>query len=241
MTQGAGDVAAAFQKVLEKCRSCGIDPGAFLQEKLLELEERKRILLTPGKRWFFNNFARYHEFAASSLGRALADEEKHGPHSLAEMIRRRFYPESRETFDEATRRRLLEDTDGRCATCGVPLTLQTMHVDHRVPLAEGGSNHTLNLQPLCTLCNTGKSAYFQETAAAAARPWWEARGPLTQGALQVTPTKRFCVLMRDNTSCRRCGLTARETSLNVVLRVPAERGGQAVYDNLLTACAACST
>lgn len=241
MKEGAVELPSMWRKVLEKCRECGIDPDVFLQEKLLELEERKRILLTPQKQWFLNNFAKYDEFAASSLGRELADEEKHGPDRLAEMIRRRFYPESRQASDEATKRRLLEDTGGRCTTCGVPLTLETMHVDHRVPLAEGGSNHPLNLQPLCTLCNTGKSDYFQETAAAAARPWWEARRALTEGSVQMTATKRFCVLIRDSNSCRRCGSTARETSLNAIARVPAERGGQAVYDNLLTICDACRT
>lgn len=241
MTRRLGDLSAGWEKMVAKCRDCGIEPDAFLQEKLLELEERKRILLTPERRWFLNNFARFDEFAVSILRRDLAENERHGPTRLAEVIRRRFYPESRETFDEATKRALLQDTGGRCAICGLPLTTESMCVDHKVPLAEGGSNHPLNLQPLCTPCNTGKSAYFQDTAAAAARPWWQARSALTGGAVRITATKRFCVLVRDNSSCGRCGSTARETALQVVARVPPERGGQPVYDNLLTVCHACRT
>lgn len=92
----------------------------------------------------------------------------------------------------------------------------------------------------CRLCNSGKADYFAETAQASARPWWEARKDLLDGNVTITPTKRFCVLMRDSSTCRSCGMTALTSELRVVLRVPTYEGGQAVYDNLLTLCSACS-
>lgn len=43
----------------------------------------------------------------------------------------------------------------RCRRCG---TTRDLTVDHRVPLALGGSNNLANLQTLCRRCNTAKAA-----------------------------------------------------------------------------------
>jgi 5-methylcytosine-specific restriction protein A len=45
----------------------------------------------------------------------------------------------------ANRSRVLKDTGGRCAFCGRPTNI----VDHRRPLAWGGTDELTNLQPLC--------------------------------------------------------------------------------------------
>ena len=45
---------------------------------------------------------------------------------------------------------------GRCACC--MKKLNKYHVDHRMPLARGGSNDRLNLQLLCPECNLSKNA-----------------------------------------------------------------------------------
>lgn len=134
---------------------------------------------------------------------------------------------------------MLEEYNGRCAICGESLTADTMILDHKIPLAEGGANHPLNIQPLCSLCNSGKSDYYEETIEAAARPWFETRKSLIEGTTSITPKKRFCVLVRDRNTCQICGAKANETTLKVVCRVPIERGGQPVYDNLITACFLC--
>jgi hypothetical protein len=49
---------------------------------------------------------------------------------------------------------------GRCAYCGEqPKSLQ---VDHRVPVAQGGTNHIENLLPACAQCNNFKSTFSVE-------------------------------------------------------------------------------
>jgi 5-methylcytosine-specific restriction endonuclease McrA len=45
----------------------------------------------------------------------------------------------------------------RCYLCHEPITLQTLHMDHRTPIARGGSNWPANLAPACVRCNLSKS------------------------------------------------------------------------------------
>ena len=227
------------ETLLSKCYECGLDPEIFVQEKILELEERKRILLTPSAKWFKDKFAQYNEFASRVLQRSLTDEEKYGANRLAEMIQRRLHSQQPFSADEPVKRKLLEESNGRCKVCGMLLTVQTMRVDHKLPLAEGGSPHPLNLQALCELCNNGKSDYFEQTAQAAARPWYERRRALVSGNVALTPKKRFCALKRDASTCRACGAKASQVALAVALRIPPKQGGQAVYDNLVTICEQC--
>lgn len=231
-----------FKSLISKCAECGTFPDPFIKEKILELEERKRILLTPSRYWLRDNYSRYNEFASLALRRPLSEEEKYDPlESLVVFIKRRLNPEPRENLasDVSLKRRMLEEYNGRCAICGELLTIDSMTLDHKLPLAEGGTNHPLNIQPLCWLCNSGKSDYYEETAEAAARPWFEARRSLIEGKISVTPRKRFCVLVRDGSTCQHCGAKADENTLQVNCRVPPENGGQPVYDNLITLCSSC--
>lgn len=67
------------------------------------------------------------------------------------------------TPDISLRRRAEVLAPQRCAQCGrTPLgnSVQLV-VDHKIPLAWGGSNDPENLQPLCQDCNAGKRDYFQ--------------------------------------------------------------------------------
>jgi len=50
-------------------------------------------------------------------------------------------------------RRIVLSQNPECAMCGAPAT----HVDHIVPLADGGTNDRENLQPLCHSCHTRKT------------------------------------------------------------------------------------
>lgn len=45
-----------------------------------------------------------------------------------------------------------------CRGCGADMTVTGFHVDHRVPLAKGGSNTADNIQCLCPTCNLRKGA-----------------------------------------------------------------------------------
>lgn len=234
-----GEQMNLAQTLLSKCSECGLDSTIFIQEKVAELEERKRILMTPSVRWFQDNFARYNEFASAILQRSLTDEEKYGRNRLIEIVQRRLNPQQPLPVEEPLKRKLLEESNWRCKVCGTTLTVETMRVDHKVPVSEGGSPHPLNLQALCELCNSGKSDYFEETAQAAARPWYEQRKDLVAGNVRLTLKKRFCALMRDQSCCRVCGSKASQVALTVTLRVPPDEGGQAVYDNLITVCEQC--
>jgi 5-methylcytosine-specific restriction endonuclease McrA len=45
----------------------------------------------------------------------------------------------------------------RCYLCGESVTPKTLHMDHRKPIARGGSNWPANLAPACVPCNLSKS------------------------------------------------------------------------------------
>jgi CRISPR/Cas system Type II protein with McrA/HNH and RuvC-like nuclease domain len=53
------------------------------------------------------------------------------------------------TFGASVRRRLFENQNGLCFYTNVILDIATAHVDHKVPIARGGTNDFSNLV-LCT-------------------------------------------------------------------------------------------
>jgi 5-methylcytosine-specific restriction endonuclease McrA len=231
-----------FQKLVTKCLECGIEPAAFLNEKMAELEERKRILLTPTAKWYRGNKNRYEEFAQKVLRRNLTEAERFGKHEkLSEWVERKIFPPAFGlSLDTMAKNKLLEDYNNRCAHCGKILTVESMQVDHILPRAQGGSDEIPNLQPLCKDCNQGKSAFTEDTAEAAARPWFEPTHRLLKGKVRITSLKRYCVLARDGRCCRKCGRPSSEVELVVVPKVSERDGGQWVYDNLITMCRYCN-
>lgn len=64
------------------------------------------------------------------------------------------------THTPADLSRLLVDQAGRCVYCAEPL--RDYEVDHRTPVARGGSNGPENLQLLCVWCNRSKGAKTHE-------------------------------------------------------------------------------
>lgn len=55
-----------------------------------------------------------------------------------------------------TRFRVLHRDNFKCQYCGIGVTAATMHVDHVVSVAHGGSNELSNLKTACRSCNLGK-------------------------------------------------------------------------------------
>ena len=56
------------------------------------------------------------------------------------------------------RKDLYRRQQGRCLYCGSRQRMDLMDIDHKVPLARGGSNQRNNLQLLCRTCNVRKGA-----------------------------------------------------------------------------------
>ncbi len=59
----------------------------------------------------------------------------------------------REYISKADIDKILERQHWKCAMCGKPLKPGRFHIDHKVPLALGGSNSIRNLQALCPDCH----------------------------------------------------------------------------------------
>ena len=60
---------------------------------------------------------------------------------------------ARKRLTARQRLEIFEKTDGRCAYCGMELTLDNMQVDHMVSLHNHGNDDMGNLVPSCRECN----------------------------------------------------------------------------------------
>ena len=57
----------------------------------------------------------------------------------------------------ARRKRILVRDAFTCRVCGCVVHGKAAHVDHRLPLEEGGTDHDENLQTLCIACHGVKT------------------------------------------------------------------------------------
>jgi 5-methylcytosine-specific restriction endonuclease McrA len=55
------------------------------------------------------------------------------------------------------RTQILHRYECQCYLCKVPLTVETMTVDHIVPRSRGGTHDLGNLAPACVICNVSKA------------------------------------------------------------------------------------
>ncbi len=63
----------------------------------------------------------------------------------------------RRYVSEADKNKILEKQKWKCAKCGKTLRPGRYHIDHKKPLALGGSNSIRNLQALCPDCHHVKT------------------------------------------------------------------------------------
>ena len=64
----------------------------------------------------------------------------------------------RKSFSVALKRELHKKQGGKCMYCGRKPGIDLMDVDHKNPMAKGGSDQKRNLQLLCRSCNIRKGA-----------------------------------------------------------------------------------
>ena len=88
---------------------------------------------------------------------------------------------------KADEMKVFERQKHRCALCKKPLTIGRYHIDHKKPLADGGTNDPRNLQALCPDCHDEKSKRDSAKRAKAKRREKE-NDPLA-GALKLPKIK----------------------------------------------------
>ena len=59
----------------------------------------------------------------------------------------------RKRLTKTERQAVYGKMEGHCAYCGSEISLQTMQVDHIVPLRKGGADTMDNMRPACRSCN----------------------------------------------------------------------------------------
>jgi 5-methylcytosine-specific restriction endonuclease McrA len=85
---------------------------------------------------------------------------EHHSHKLDLTLQWRVRQAGGEVIEEVDRAILLERAGGVCQAenCDKVITLQTMHVDHIVPVSAKGDHSYANTQALCEPCNLAKGS-----------------------------------------------------------------------------------
>ena len=63
----------------------------------------------------------------------------------------------RDPIESRLRHEVFKRDDYRCLECGKTKTETTLHVDHIIPVSQGGTDELENLQTLCQACNLAKT------------------------------------------------------------------------------------
>lgn len=94
------------------------------------------------------------------------------------------------TFDDATRRKVFEKSNGLCHLCHGPLAYSNYgnhgargawEIDHSNPVARGGTDHLNNLYAAHTVCNRAKQA---RSSASVRRENGHSRPPMSASAMR---------------------------------------------------------
>jgi 5-methylcytosine-specific restriction endonuclease McrA len=203
----------ALDQLREACKQLNISLEDALREKVQEVLCRSFLLCIPNHTLRTEQIPEY----LKEIGRKPTDE-------LIEQVTlaRRGPPLSEEEIIALEQRQNL-----RCALCGTRLDRAARpHVDHIVPVALGGKSDVSNLQLLCHPCNIGKGSLLS----------WIVGVPFQ--TKRVTYRLRYCVLARAGGMCQQpgCKQSSLSTELLVIARIPEQRGGPLLLDNLYVLC-----
>lgn len=78
------------------------------------------------------------------------------------VLGERKRPLSKPAINRKLRAQIFHEARSQCGMCGRLVSKHriTLHIDHRIPKAWGGSNGAENLWALCSVCNEGKKSFF---------------------------------------------------------------------------------
>jgi 5-methylcytosine-specific restriction endonuclease McrA len=111
------------------------------------------------KQYAKNRSIQYYEENREELLKKALQYQKENPEKANHYNRirrgKREKAEGSHTQEEVLQ--LLVDQDNKCACCDTSFLLVKKHLDHKHPIALGGSNYIENLQWLCAFCNLVKN------------------------------------------------------------------------------------
>ena len=70
----------------------------------------------------------------------------------------------------SVRWRILKRDNFRCVLCGSDATDRKLHIDHIIPISEGGNSRIKNLRVLCDACNIGRNTDLKQNIVDFASP-----------------------------------------------------------------------
>ncbi|MBQ6995600.1 MAG: HNH endonuclease [Lachnospiraceae bacterium] len=79
-----------------------------------------------------------------------------------ELVKENSTITKRKKFSQMERKRIYQKTKGHCYLCGEFVDFDVFQVEHRIPLAKGGTNDFSNLFPACNCCNSMKNSIYPE-------------------------------------------------------------------------------
>jgi hypothetical protein len=77
--------------------------------------------------------------------------------ALREEVFRKQETYNRRAIARSVRHEIFVRDNYRCLECGATNKDTTLHIDHIIPISQGGSNDKDNLQTLCKKCNLSKN------------------------------------------------------------------------------------
>ena len=79
-----------------------------------------------------------------------------------ELVKENSTITKRKKFSQMERKRIYQKTKGHCYLCGEFVDFDVFQVEHRIPLAKGGTNDFSNLYCSCPCCNSMKNSIYPE-------------------------------------------------------------------------------
>ena len=79
-----------------------------------------------------------------------------------ELVKENSTITKRKKFSQMERKRIYQKTKGHCYLCGEFVDFDVYQIEHRIPLAKGGTNDFSNLFPACNCCNSMKNSIYPE-------------------------------------------------------------------------------